>query len=800
MSQVIESHVRSLIEEFAATLPWPLDPFQQEAIQKLEEHQGVLVSAPTSAGKTVIADYAVFRSLETDARAIYTTPLKALSNQKFRDYKRRYGEGWVGLVTGENTINPAAPVVVMTTEILRNLIYEDPQRLDRVRYVVLDEIHYIDDFPRGAVWEEIIIQAPPHIKFIGLSATISNFQEVADWMTEQRSDIATVSVHKRPVELKLWLSMRNDFYPLLDPQGGIVRQTWMKAQADRAADFRLAHLRHVPENDLLAVVDRLRVRDFLPGIYFIFSRRGCREALARCATHGVDLTDGEEKARIDDFVAERLAQVKDRDEAELYLNLLDGELLRRGLAMHHAGLLPYLKEMVEELFQQGLIKVVFATETLSLGIHMPAKAVVVSSFVKFDGVNFASLTSGELTQLMGRAGRRGIDPIGHGIILKESDVDVGTIYEAAVGEDMSVESKFAPTYNMALNLLRYYRAEEADLLVERSFGQYQKRVALARLDGRVEVLRRRLEDLSRQRFRHPTEPCTERTIASWIHSAEAMALLRTRMRRLRRDHWRNGRRRSGGRHAGRDVAGKSLPDLKAELSDWQRKHDQLPCRRCPFLQEHTLHHRELRQLQAELRVAEHEAAESAGEYRRRMAALRDILEELGFLEDSTPTEKGLLASRIYGENGLIITQAIEDGWLEELTPAELAATLVMVTGEDRGRDRPRARPHFPTSAIALAYRRLRVIFYRFSARERDRSALRPLSTDYIGFTYDWSSGRPLTEIDAPSGVELGDAVKALKSLYSALRQIEWAVTDRPRLHALVTRARESLERELITRV
>lgn len=183
-----------------------------------------------------------------------------------------------------------------------------------------------------------------------------------------------------------------------------------------------------------------------------------------------------------------------------------------------------------------------------------------------------------------------------------------------------------------------------------------------------------------------------------------------------------------------------------------------------------------------------------------MAALRDILEELGFLEDSTPTEKGLLASRIYGENGLIITQAIEDGWLEELTPAELAATLVMVTGEDRGRDRPRARPHFPTSAIALAYRRLRVIFYRFSARERDRSALRPLSTDYIGFTYDWSSGRPLTEIDAPSGVELGDAVKALKSLYSALRQIEWAVTDRPRLHALVTRARESLERELITRV
>ncbi|TMD23805.1 MAG: DEAD/DEAH box helicase, partial [Chloroflexi bacterium] len=214
-----------MIDAFQARLPWPLDPFQIEAIEKLEAHQGVLVSAPTSSGKTVIADYAVLRALETDTRAIYTTPLKALSNQKFRDYRRQHGEGYVGLVTGENTINPLAPVVVMTTEILRNLIYEDPQRLDRVRYVILDEIHYIDDFPRGAVWEEIIIQAPGHIKFIGLSATISNFQEVAEWMTLQRGDVATVSVTRRPVELRLWLAMRNDFFPLLDHQGGIPRET-----------------------------------------------------------------------------------------------------------------------------------------------------------------------------------------------------------------------------------------------------------------------------------------------------------------------------------------------------------------------------------------------------------------------------------------------------------------------------------------------------------------------------------------------------------------------------------------------
>src|SRR5204862_8110393 len=283
------------------------------------------------------------------------------------------------------------------------------------------------------VWEEIIIQAPRHIKFIGLSATISNFQEVAEWMSLQRGDIATVSVTKRPVELRIWLAMRNEFYPLLDEQGGIPRETRHRAQAETATDYRLSQMRRPPENDLLPVVERLRRREFLPAIYFIFSRRGCREALARCAVHGFDLTTDADKAQIDAAVRARLEQIEDADEAELYRNLLDGETLRRGLAMHHAGLLPYLKELVEELFQRGLIKVVFATETLSLGIHMPARACVVSSFTKFDGRDFAPLTSGELTQLMGRAGRRGIDAIGQGVILKEPGVDLGTIFGVATG-------------------------------------------------------------------------------------------------------------------------------------------------------------------------------------------------------------------------------------------------------------------------------------------------------------------------------------------------------------------------------
>jgi len=796
---------KSFLDQFQATLPWPLDPFQVEAIEKLETHEGVLVSAPTSSGKTVIADYAIYRALQTEARAIYTTPLKALSNQKFRDYTRLHGQGQVGLVTGENTINPGAAVVVMTTEILRNLIYEDPERLERVHYVILDEVHYIDDFPRGAVWEEIIIQAPRHIKFIGLSATISNFMEIADWMSLQRGDIATVSVRKRPVELRLWLAMRNDFYPLLDQSGAIPRETRLRAQAESSTDLRLSQLRRVPENDLLPVVERLLRREFLPAIYFIFSRRGCREALGRCASHGLDLTTPAEKHVIDRVVEERLSRVEDPDEAALYATLLDADVLRRGLAMHHAGLLPYLKEIVEDLFAQGLIKVVFATETLSLGIHMPARACVVSSFTKFDGQNFAALTSGELTQLMGRAGRRGIDPIGHGIVLKEPDVDIGTIYEAATGQEMTVESKFAPTYNMALNLLRYHKPDDVDLLMERSFGQYQKGLARGELDGRLANLRQRLADVRAARFTAEDDPCcTEVIFSKFTHAEDEITALRVQMRRLRKEHWHGGRGRGrsrGGRPT-KDAGGRSLADLKQEVAAWQDRMAKLPCRRCPFLSEHRAHHDEIRELEGRLRASDHDAERSQGEYRRRMAALRSILEDLGFLSGAVPTAKGLLASRIYGENSLIITEAIADGWLEELTPAELAAALVMVTAEDRNRDRPHPHRRLPTSALALAQKRLRVIYYRFSAREKDRGEenLRPLSGDYVNFTYGWCNGEPLSVIQAPQGVELGDAVKALKGLYSALRQIEWAVVERPALRRLVLKAREALERELITRV
>ncbi|HYM66214.1 MAG TPA: DEAD/DEAH box helicase, partial [Patescibacteria group bacterium] len=477
--------LESRADAFEAPLPFKLDGFQREAIEKLDaDRGGVLVSAPTSSGKTIVAEYAIFRALADGVKVIYTTPLKALSNQKYHDFVREYGESMVGLVTGENTINDDAPVVVMTTEILRNLIYEDPGRLDLVRYVVLDEVHYIDDFPRGSVWEEIVIQAPRTIKLVGLSATIGNYREIADWMAENRGGMETVFHDVRPVELKMWLAINNRFMPLFKDDGGIDQRTWSKAAQEEEGSDRIGGYRGLPSNDLLHVIEGLRGMDMLPAIYFIFSRRGCREALQRCAYHELDLTTAAEKQAIDQVAAERLQALTDHDEEALFRRMVDARLLRRGLAEHHAGLLPYHKEMVEELFQRGLIKVVFATETLSLGINMPARGVVVSSFTKFDGVNFSHLTTGELTQLMGRAGRRGIDVIGHGVILKESDVEVGTIYEVAMGPTLVVESKFLPSYNMALNLLRIYTPQEAEALMQRSFGQFQKRLAATQTSER----------------------------------------------------------------------------------------------------------------------------------------------------------------------------------------------------------------------------------------------------------------------------------------------------------------------------
>jgi len=795
-----------LADLFEATLPFKLDPFQRESIEKLDAGRGgVLVSAPTSSGKTVVAEYAIFRALRDGQKVIYTTPLKALSNQKYHDFVREYGESKVGLVTGENTINDDAPVVVMTTEILRNLIYEDPARLDLVRYVVLDEVHYIDDFPRGSVWEEIVIQAPLGIKLVGLSATIGNYKEIAEWMAENRGGMETAFHEKRPVELKMWLAIHNRFLPLFNKDGGIDQGTWSKGAQEEEASYRIGQYRKLPSNDLLHVLPELKRLDMLPAIYFIFSRRGCREALQRCAFHDIDLTTPEEKEAIDRVAAERLAGLKDRDEETLFRRMVDARLLRRGLAEHHAGLLPYHKEMVEELFQRGLIKTVFATETLSLGINMPARGVVVSSFTKFDGVNFSNLTTGELTQLMGRAGRRGIDVIGHGVILKESDVEVGTIYEVAMGPTLVVESKFLPSYNMALNLLRVYALAEAEALMQRSFGQFQKRLAADQTQERLVNVRERLADI-RQMWDDPEVSLDD--VAQYFKLEERRRSIRIELRRLRRDAGAERRSRRGQRGRTRAMGGadRVVQRLEVEAKGLLERQRKLKVVRSPRFGEYLQRYGEIRGLQKELELSERDLGGQMDEYARKLRRLCKILTETGFLANNRPTDKGLFASRVYGENTILVAEAVWAGWLEGLAPEELCAVLVMLAAEDRERGRDRRTPHtprrYPTHAVAQSARLVRSLYFRFADMEKDLDEpnLRQPSHDYIDFAYRWAGGEALDQIPMPPNVDIGDAIKAMKNLYSLLRQLEWAIRQaKLPLEPVVTQAVARMERDVIKR-
>jgi len=802
--QVIETtQSRSCLDEFRASRPWPLDPFQVEAIEKLDSHSGVLVSAPTSSGKTVVADYCNFRAMREGGKVIYTTPLKALSNQKYRDFRLEYGDRNVGLVTGENTINDEAPIVVMTTEILRNVIYEDLPRLDEVRHVVLDEVHYIDDFPRGSVWEEVIVQTPRHVKFVGLSATIGNYTELAAWMSENRGPVATVFHEERPTELKLWLAMRNRFHPLFGSEGGIDQGTWTRAAEEEEASFRVRGFRKLPSNDMLRVIGELRQLRMQPAIYFIFSRRGCREALQRCAFHQFDLTTDDEKRAIGARSDERLRALADADEAALFKQMVDADMLRRGLAVHHAGLLPYHKELVEELFQAGLVKVVFATETLSLGINMPARAVVVSSFTKFDGVNFSTLTTGELTQLMGRAGRRGIDTLGHGVILKEADVEIGTIYEVAMGESLVVESRFLPSYNMALNLLRVYTPEQADELMARSFGQFQKRLAADQTRERLENIRERLRDLDAT---WDCSRCRPEDVGEYFRLDDRLRAVRVEVRRLRREavpvpH--RGRGRGGWQGRPHGQAGRQLHKLEEERRELQARQRRLAVVRCPRFAEHIAAHGERRTLEREDRDAERAILEQSDEYQRKLRRLCRVLTETGFLAADRPTDKGLLAARVYGENTLLVTEAIWNGWLDGLRPEEICSALALLATEDRGRDRgPRQPRRFPTPAVAQTARLLRALYFRFAdlEQEMDEPNLRPPSYDYVDFAYRWAAGEAMDTIPLPPNVDIGDAIKAMKSLYSMLRQLDHALRQaQTPLHGPIREAVRSMERDVIKR-
>jgi len=590
---------------FAGTLPFQLDAFQRDACAALQAGSSVLVAAPTGSGKTVVGEFAVHLALAEGSKCFYTTPIKALSNQKYADLVDRYGSGAVGLLTGDNSVNGDAPVVVMTTEVLRNMLYAGSATLDRLGYVVMDEVHYLADRARGVVWEEVIIHLPDAVRMVALSATVSNVEEFGAWLREVRGNTDLVVSEHRPVPLHQHVLVDDHLVDLFAPDrrppdgvavavagapvagagvavsGGpaaplalraAVNPRLVRLAGDETRQSRIAgsgrgraggrgkpgrgglgapgggggrgggpprRSHHTP--DRVQAVERLLAGALLPAIVFVFSRAGCDAAVEQLRSANVRLTTPAEREQIRDYAEERCSVIPDEDLHVLgYHDWLSA--LENGVAAHHAGVLPTLKEIVEELFTRGLVKVVYATETLALGINMPARSVVLERLVKWNGETHADITPGEYTQLTGRAGRRGIDVEGHAVVVWQGGLDPGAVAGLASTRTYPLRSSFRPSYGMAVNLVRRSGRPQARVLLESSFAQFQA-------DRDVVGLVRRV--------RRNEEALTGYAVSATCHLGDLLeyAGLRRRLDRLEAEHT----QRRG--QARRSAVADSLADL-----------------------------------------------------------------------------------------------------------------------------------------------------------------------------------------------------------------------------------------------
>jgi ATP-dependent RNA helicase HelY len=815
------------------------DPFQTQAFDALDAGESVLVAAPTGSGKTVIAEYGLAMALEEGRRGFYTAPIKALSNQKYHDLCAFYGTERVGLLTGDNSINVDAPLLVMTTEVLRNMIYARSSGLDSLGVVVLDEVHFLQDAYRGPVWEEVIIHLDPHVRLVALSATVSNADEIADWLSTVRGPTRAVVESRRPVELRnlyAYGDKATDEVVLLETlvDGAPNPRLAQLEQSDRSSQRRRQGARRSRSRlfapSRIDIVDVLRDNDLLPAIYFIFSRNQCDESATACYKAGLRLTTEAEREEIRDIVDGRVEGLSDDDLAALGFTNFSAQV-ESGIAAHHAGMVPTFKEIVEALFVRGLVKVVFATETLAVGINMPARAVVIDKMSKFTGEHHEPLKASEYTQLTGRAGRRGIDTLGHAVVVWNPFVSFEQVAAVAMSRTFRLGSAFRTTYNMAVNLVRTHSPAETHHLLNLSLAQYQANKGVVEVQARIarrqkerDRLRAQahsdfgdIDEYRRLYVREPRERDRTEIEMSlmalrpgdvvWFDDNVGLVLstsVRAKgvkvkvlfgnraLRALTADELIRpvstathlpieGIAVSG--HQGR-IIDQSDPRRLRELAHRLTRlkvakpataaappRASHPCTSDPDLKFKLNAAKSADRIEREINQMEGRVDKVAEVVSKRFDDVVGVLEQWSYVNEWRLTPRGVLLSRIFHECDLLIAEAIATGLLDDLDPTSLAALCSTFVYEHRSADPP-PDPEFPSSQLRSRFGKIERLSKTLQRAEAGVGITPHRSPDagYVDVVTKWASGGELADL-LDDTTTPGDFVRTMKQLIDLLRQL-----------------------------
>ncbi len=729
-----------LIQEYELDLPFELDNFQREAFIAIESDKNVLVSAPTGSGKTLVADFGIFITKKRGLRSIYTTPIKALSNQKFRELIERYGVENVGLLTGDNSVNKDAPIVVMTTEVLRNMIYEDFSRTLDIGLVVMDEVHYLADRNRGVVWEEVLILLPKEIVVVALSATVSNASEIGDWLTEVRGTTEVIVEGKRPIPLEQFVVTKSEIIPLFSKEDSTTLNKNLirihrAAQSRRTSKYKRSdQISLVPSQE--KVISQLRNANLLPAIYFIFSRKQCDVAVENLLSSKIRLTSDAESLACDKFLEQVLQALEGEDWNLLGIDRWQAAV-RRGFAAHHAGLLPVIKETTEKLFQNGLIKLVFATDTLALGINMPARSVVLDKLDKWNGETHELLTAAEYTQITGRAGRRGIDNRGASIICFSRATDPRYLSNLATNRAFELKSSFQPRYNMVCGLLEKRTIAQTEQLLEKSLAQFQAKLKVKKM-----VIRQKREEEALEKYKN-TASCHLGDMDEYLSLVKSLAVAQKR----NDPEW--------------EVLKKAI-----------RQH---PVHSCKDRENHLRWGERRLKLEKQVASLKRDISRDTSGIKRIFRNVLSVLEKFDYLNVSDSenilTSKGELLTKIHSEQDLLLGEAIDRNVFSNLKPSELVSLVSGLTYESRiDQD---YEYWLPNEVLNERADELLAISHEIIALEdkHDLSFTSEPDFSFANSVFMWANGASLRKVLKIANMSAGDFVRSMKQNIDLLGQI-----------------------------